>query len=77
MPGWQSPGRLSPLSHLPEQARYGRRFNQVNGILLPGGGAILEPGYGYYDVSATLLRLAIEANDRGDFFPVRSLPNST
>lgn len=42
----------------------------MNAILLPGGGATLEPGYGYYDVSAKLLQLAMDANDRGDFFPV-------
>ena len=47
------------------------RFLKVNGILLPGGGAPLEPGSGYYDVSAQLLQLAKEANDAGTVFPVR------
>eukprot|EP00873_Tetraselmis_striata_P040536 jgi/Tetstr1/460800/TSEL_000556.t1 len=63
-------GRAVPFTHDMTEDEIAERFNQVNGILLPGGGAILEPGYGYYDVSATLLRLAIEANDRGDFFPI-------
>eukprot|EP00192_Tetraselmis_astigmatica_P021824 CAMPEP_0117693218 /NCGR_PEP_ID=MMETSP0804-20121206/26757_1 /TAXON_ID=1074897 /ORGANISM="Tetraselmis astigmatica, Strain CCMP880" /LENGTH=270 /DNA_ID=CAMNT_0005506745 /DNA_START=354 /DNA_END=1166 /DNA_ORIENTATION=- len=46
------------------------RFWKVNGILLPGGGAELKPGFGYYDISAQLLQLAIEANDAGTFFPI-------
>jgi hypothetical protein len=32
----------------------------------------MEPGHGYYDISSMLLKLAIQANDRGDFFPVPS-----
>lgn len=51
------------------------RFKQVNGILLPGGGACLHGGCGYYDVSKKLLELTIQANDRGEIVPVK-LPAS-
>lgn len=46
------------------------RFRAVNGLLLPGGGARLRPGHPYYDTAALLLQLALEANDKGDYFPV-------
>mmetsp|Transcript_24813 Transcript_24813/g.69148 ORF Transcript_24813/g.69148 Transcript_24813/m.69148 type:complete len:81 (-) Transcript_24813:892-1134(-) len=55
---------------LPQLAIGRCRFWKVNGILLPGGGAELKPGFGYYDISAQLLQLAIEANDAGTFFPI-------
>lgn len=46
------------------------RFNAINGLLLPGGGADLSPGHPFYDTAAKLVSMAIEANDRGDYFPV-------
>mmetsp|Transcript_18627 Transcript_18627/g.33226 ORF Transcript_18627/g.33226 Transcript_18627/m.33226 type:complete len:379 (-) Transcript_18627:235-1371(-) len=63
-------GRAVPFTHDMTEAQVVERFNQVNAILLPGGGAIMEPGHGYYDISSMLLKLAIQANDRGDFFPM-------
>lgn len=46
------------------------RFRVINGLLLPGGGAILRPGHSFYDTAAQLVKLALKANDRGDYFPV-------
>jgi hypothetical protein len=46
------------------------RFKAINGLLLPGGGASLRPGRLFYDTAARLVQMAIEANDRGDYFPV-------
>eukprot|EP00775_Hariotina_reticulata_P013441 gene13441-13567_t len=46
------------------------RFEVINGLLIPGGGATLRPGHPFYDAARLLLRLAIEANDKGDYFPV-------
>jgi gamma-glutamyl hydrolase len=42
----------------------------INGLLLPGGGAHLKPGHPFYDAAALLVKLAIAANDAGDYFPV-------
>lgn len=47
-----------------------RRFKAVNGILIPGGSQNLRPGEPFYDTVAQLYELAIEANDRGSYFPV-------
>jgi hypothetical protein len=50
------------------------RFYAINGLLLPGGGATLKPGHRFYDTAHQLVDLAIKANDKGDFFPVRFVP---
>lgn len=42
----------------------------INGLLLPGGGADLSAGHPFYDAMDTLVTMAMEANDKGDFFPV-------
>lgn len=47
-----------------------RRFQAVNGVLLPGGSQDLKPGNPYYDTVAMLFDMTIKANDDGDFFPV-------
>jgi len=62
--------RAVPFTHDMTPAEVRERFGKVNGVLLPGGAACLEPGCGYYDVSAQLLQLTMEANDRGEFFPL-------
>lgn len=48
----------------------------MNGVLIPGGGQILEPGHPFYDTTAQLLDLAKKANDCGDFFPVSLVSGS-
>jgi hypothetical protein len=48
------------------------RFNAINGLLLPGGGANLSPGHPFFDAAHYLVELALDANDKGDYFPVSS-----
>lgn len=42
----------------------------VNGILIPGGAQNLRPGQPFFDVVSQLYDLAIQANDKGEYFPV-------
>jgi hypothetical protein len=65
------PPRSSPRCS-PQVAR---RFRAVNAVLLPGGAQDLRPGNPYFDTSALLYKLAVESNDRGDYFPVRRACN--
>jgi gamma-glutamyl hydrolase len=44
----------------------------INGLLLPGGGATLEPGHLFYDTASKLINMALDANNAGDYFPVSS-----
>ena len=46
------------------------RFDAINGLLVPGGSGRLTKGHPFYDNTEYLLKLAIEANDNGDYFPV-------
>jgi hypothetical protein len=46
------------------------RFAAINGLLLPGGGANLSPGHPFYDAATNLVLMALDANDKGDYFPV-------
>ncbi|KAI4806344.1 hypothetical protein KUCAC02_017173 [Chaenocephalus aceratus] len=48
---------------------YKRLFNSINGVLLPGGAANITSS-GYQRASKIFYELAIEANKRGDYFPV-------
>ena len=47
------------------------RFDAINGLLVPGGSGNLTKGNPFYDNTEYLLKLAIDANDNGDYFPVR------
>ena len=48
-------------------------FDGINGLLLPGGNAPLTGDGGYATVGGMFFDWAKEANDQGDFFPVRRL----
>jgi len=45
-------------------------FNSINGLLFPGGGQTLNPGQPFYDAAIFLYNLAVQANAKGDYFPV-------
>lgn len=62
--------RVVPIFYdeTPDEIR--SKFAAINALLLPGGGAKLRPGHPFYDTAAQLVRLAIKANDGGDYFPV-------
>lgn len=45
-------------------------FHSVNGIIFPGGDADFTPGTTFYDNTQYLFNLTIEANNKGDYFPI-------
>ena len=45
-------------------------FQQINGLLFPGGGADIGADSQLFQAAQFLFQLAIEANDKGDYFPV-------
>ncbi|KAJ7549003.1 hypothetical protein O6H91_07G036200 [Diphasiastrum complanatum] len=48
---------------------YLQKFAAINGILFPGGSASLQVGP-FYNVAEKLFKMALRANDEGDYFPV-------
>jgi gamma-glutamyl hydrolase len=62
--------RVVPIMYDMTEQELQDRFRAINGLLLPGGGADLRPGHPFYDTAAKLVQLAIDANDKGDYFPV-------
>lgn len=62
--------RVIPILYDMSDDEIRERFDVINGILLPGGGAKLEPGHRFYDTASLLVDLAIAANDNGDYFPI-------
>ena len=44
------------------------KFEAINGVIIPGGGADLRPGAPYREQTAKLLEWAIESNKKGDPF---------
>ncbi|KAG0558506.1 hypothetical protein KC19_10G033500 [Ceratodon purpureus] len=46
-----------------------KKFAAINGILLPGGGTSLQDTP-FYRVTEKIYHWALEANDRGDYFPI-------
>ncbi|XP_034061959.1 gamma-glutamyl hydrolase-like isoform X3 [Gymnodraco acuticeps] len=61
--------RVVPIMVNREAEEYKRLFNSINGVLLPGGSANITSS-GYQRASKIFYELAIEANKRGDYFPV-------
>jgi gamma-glutamyl hydrolase len=58
-------GRVVPISStMWTEAQYDEVFSQINGLLLPGGGAEPSEGMKY------LFAKAVKANKEGDYFPV-------
>ncbi|DBA88768.1 hypothetical protein WJX77_006584 [Trebouxia sp. C0004] len=63
-------GRAVPIEYDLPQSEVRKRFDAINGLLVPGGSGNLTKGHPFYDNTEYLLKLAIEANDNGDYFPV-------
>lgn len=61
--------RVVPVMINQTMEEYKRLFNSINGILFPGGGVSIISS-GYEKAAAIFYNLAIEANKRGDYFPV-------
>ncbi|XP_063062669.1 gamma-glutamyl hydrolase-like [Engraulis encrasicolus] len=51
------------------EEEYHQLFKSLNGLLLPGGAANLMTS-GYAKAANIFYRLALEANDQGDYFPI-------
>ncbi|GJP61329.1 hypothetical protein CLOP_g18500, partial [Closterium sp. NIES-67] len=47
-----------------------KKFRAINGLILPGGGTDLVPGP-FFTAVEKLLKMALAANDAGDYFPVQ------
>ncbi|KAL2085289.1 hypothetical protein ACEWY4_018609 [Coilia grayii] len=61
--------RVVPVMVNRPEEEYHQLFNSINGILLPGGAAHLMTS-GYAKAANIFYKLALEANDKGDYFPV-------
>ncbi|KAM6965052.1 gamma-glutamyl hydrolase-like [Aplochiton taeniatus] len=62
-------GRVMPIRLTQTIAEYEKVFKSINGLLLIGGSADLEKS-DFARVAGIFYRLAIAANDAGDFFPI-------
>lgn len=71
--------RVLPIPYDLEFEEMERIFRKINGLLLPGGGSSLwiienevsKQGFANVTLASKfLVQLAIEANNRGDFFPI-------
>ncbi|CAM4532743.1 unnamed protein product [Leuciscus chuanchicus] len=61
--------RVIPVMINKTEDEYKRLFKSINGVLFPGGGVSLKSSK--YSKTATIFyRLALEANSKGDYFPV-------
>jgi gamma-glutamyl hydrolase len=45
-------------------------FERINGLYLPSGGVFASNSEDYYKCCKEFIKLAIEANDNGDYFPI-------
>ncbi|KAM9827315.1 LOW QUALITY PROTEIN: gamma-glutamyl hydrolase-like [Neosynchiropus ocellatus] len=61
--------RVVPIMINRPLEEYQKLFNSINGVLFPGGSASLFSS-GYQRAAKFFYNLAIEANNRGDYFPV-------
>jgi len=63
--------RVVPIFYKSSQADLKKLFNSINGILFPGGSASLSPDLPFYKAAFFLYQLALDANDKGDFFQLQ------
>jgi len=63
-------GRVVPILYDSPQSELLTLFNQVNGVLFPGGGAEISVNSPIYNTAKYLVNLAMEAHDKGDYFPI-------
>lgn len=61
--------RVVPVMINQTLEEYKALFNSINGVLYPGGGVSIKSS-GYQRAAQIFYDLAIEANRRGDYFPV-------
>jgi len=63
-------GQVVPIKYDASQAELLTIFNQVNGVLFPGGGADISVNSALWNTAKYLVDLAMAANDKGDYFPI-------
>ncbi|GFN98392.1 gamma-glutamyl hydrolase, partial [Plakobranchus ocellatus] len=61
--------RVVPIRGKQPPKYYRTLFKKINGALFPGGGVNITEG-SYYEAGKYIYELALQANDRGDFFPI-------
>uniref|UniRef100_W5LDG2 folate gamma-glutamyl hydrolase n=2 Tax=Astyanax mexicanus TaxID=7994 RepID=W5LDG2_ASTMX len=61
--------KVVPVMINRSEEEYTRLFKSLNGILFPGGGVSITSS-GYAKAAGIFYRLALEANSKGDYFPV-------
>lgn len=61
--------RIVPIRLNRSDEEYDKIFHSINGVLFPGGGVDLRTSE-YSRVAKIFYRKALEANDKGDYFPV-------
>ncbi|XP_077980799.1 gamma-glutamyl hydrolase-like [Glandiceps talaboti] len=61
--------RVVPIPVNQTDAYYANLFSSLNGVLFPGGSQYIETS-GYGKAGRILYDLAIQANDKGDYFPI-------
>ncbi|KAK9799018.1 hypothetical protein WJX73_007185 [Symbiochloris irregularis] len=65
-----SGGRVIPIEYDLPVHELKRRFEIINGVLIPGGAQALSPHHPFYDAVAVFVDLAKQAFDKGDYFPI-------
>jgi gamma-glutamyl hydrolase len=65
-------GRVVPILYDSPQSEIETIFNQVNGVLFPGGSADIGVNSPLYNTAKYIVSLAMEANDKGDYFPIEA-----
>ncbi|XP_026071305.1 gamma-glutamyl hydrolase-like [Carassius auratus] len=61
--------RVVPVMINKSDDEYRRLFKFINGVLFPGGGVSIKSS-GYSKAANIFYRLALEANSKGDYFPI-------
>jgi len=65
-------GRVVPIFYDSPKTELLTIFNQINGVLFPGGGADITVNSPLYNTAKYLLDLTMAANDKGDYFPIEA-----
>jgi gamma-glutamyl hydrolase len=63
-------GRVVPILYDSPQSELLTLFNQVNGVLFPGGAADIAVNSPLYNTAKYIVNLAMEAQEKGDYFPI-------
>jgi len=63
-------GRVIPILINQPEGYYSKMFRRINGLLFPGGENEINNSSGYGSAAYLLYHMALDANSRGDYFPV-------